>query len=179
MDTSPILGLRILRLLMDRKNEPREDNYLLVDQVLDYFNGMGFDRSITYKHLDIMLKRGLLYSYDPTVVNIHESKRIEISPSGIEHYLWTLNDNDYLFVMIEVTPISNRDTIDSLKDKYYEWSKRNEVKLEFLQFIEDEDRTYCHVPKHEAYKGQENVLQRLEHRRKQIREWMRTGRRMK
>lgn len=58
LNTSPILSLRALQVLMDRRNErSKEDNYIKVDQILDYFNAMGIDRSITSKHLDLLLKK--------------------------------------------------------------------------------------------------------------------------
>lgn len=174
LNTSPILSLRILKLLSDRRNESRDDHFLGVDQVLDYFNGMGIERSLTTKHLDIMLKKGLLYSYDPTVVNIHDSKRIEISPSGIEHHFWALNDNDYLFVMIEVTPVSDRDLFRGFEERYYDWNARNGVQYEFIDYLLDEDKMYVHVPTHKAYNGQLNIIERLTNRQKQMKEWMRT-----
>jgi hypothetical protein len=172
LNTSPLLSLRLLRILMDRRNESKEDNYLGVDQLLDYCNGMGIERSTSTKHLDIMLKKGLLYSYDPTVVNIHDSKRIEISPSGIEHYYWSLNDNDYLFVMIEVTPISDKELFRTFEERYYSWGERDGVKHDFIDYLLDEDKTYIHVPAHEAYTGQVNIIEKLQHRQKQLKEWM-------
>lgn len=172
LNTSPLLSLRILKLLVDRRNESSDDHFLSVDQILDYFNGMGVDRSITTKHLDLMLKKGLLYSYDPSVVNIHESKRIEISPSGVEHHFWTLNENDYLFVMIEVTPVSDRELFRSFEERYYDWDERNGVQYDFIDYILDEDNTYIHVPSHQAYNGQVNIRERIQNRQKQIKEWM-------
>jgi hypothetical protein len=171
INTTPLLAIRILALLMDRKNEEKEDNYLIIDQILDYFNGMGLDRSITTKHLDLMLKKGLLYSYDPTVIDINDSKRIEISPSGGEHFFWGLNDVDYLYVMMEVTPISDRDTFYSIKEKFYDRNERSRSMLDFLNWITSEDKIFCHVPKHEAYLGQAKVLETLESKKKKIMEW--------
>jgi GTPase SAR1 family protein len=158
INTSPVLSLRILQVLVDRKNDKSEDNFLLIDQILDYFGAMGVDRSITLKHLDISLSKGLILSYDPTILSIENSRKVEISPSGFEHYLWALNDNDYLFIMLEVTPITDQQFFNFIDETYHQWSVRNELMLRFLIYLETEDITYCHIPSHVAFKGQHSIL---------------------
>jgi hypothetical protein len=174
LNTSPLLGLRILQLLIDRKNErTKEDNYLIIDQVLDYFNGMGVDRSIILKHLDILLKKGLIYSYDPTILDIDKTKRIEISPSGYEHYFWCLNDNVYLLDMAEVTPITDANVYSSIERIFY--NDRNQSLLDFLDHLENEDKLFCHIPSHPAYKGQLVIANKIENRKNQLVEWINRG----
>lgn len=172
LNTSPFLALRILRLLIDRKNERGDDSYLLVDQILDYFSGMGVDRSITSKHLDLMLKKALVYSYDPTIINISDSRKLEISPSGLEHYYWALNDYDYLYIMAEITPISDSEVFDVISRGYYNWKERDEVRLAFLEYLANEDKICCHIPSHHAYAGQGRLTERIIQRSRQLAQWI-------
>jgi GTPase SAR1 family protein len=172
VNTSPLLALRILQVLVDRKNDMGEDNFLSVDQLLDYFNGMGIDRSITLKHLDLLLKKGLILSYDPTVLWISDSKRVELSASGFEHYFWGLNDNDYLFAMLEVTSITDQTFYDLIEREYRYWDAKNTLMIEFLYYLGKEDKIYCHIPEHISYKGQHVIFKRFAWRRDLIKKWM-------
>jgi len=172
INTSPILSLRILQVLVDRKNDPKDDDFILLDQLLDYFSTMGVDRSVTYKHLDILLKNGLIFSYDPTVLEISNSKKVEISASGFEHYMWGLNDNDYLYIMLEVTPITDHAFHTYLMQNYYNWYERNRVMFEFLRYLENEDSIYCHIPQHIAFKGQNVINKRFNWRLELLNRWM-------
>lgn len=172
VNTTPLLALRILQILVDRKNDSREDNYILVDQIMDYFNAMGIDRNITYKHLDFLLKKGLIFSYDPTVINIENSKKVELSASGFEHYFWGINDNDYLFTMLEVTPITDQDFYSYLEQNYYQWGEKNQISLDFLNHLTAEDDLYCHIPDHVAYKGQRVINKRIDWRKTILSNWI-------
>jgi hypothetical protein len=171
-NTTPLLSLRLLQVLVDRQNDKGEDNYLTIDQLLDYFNGMGIDRSITLKHLDLLLKKGLIFSYDPTILSISDSNKVEISPSGFEHYLWGLNDNDYLFAMLEVTPITDETFYNLIEDNYYYWEEKNNLMIEFLHYLGKEDKVYCHLPEHISYKGQNVIFKRFKWRRDLMQKWI-------
>jgi len=172
VNTSPILSMRILQVLIDRKSDQREDNYISTDQTLDYFTAMGVDRSVTFKHLNILLKSGLILSYDPTILEITDSRKVEISSSGFEHYLWSLNDNEYLYAMLEVTSITENELYLYFERNYYYWKERNSVMIEFLEYLRREDSIYCHIPEHAAYKGQHTINKRLDWRIKVITNWI-------
>ena len=174
LNTSPILSIRVLQLLLDKKNDRTQDDaFMMVNQVLDYFSNMGFERSVILKHLDFLLKKGLIYSYDPTITDINNSKRIEISPSGHEHYIWGFYDNDYLFMMIEVTPVADSELFYFLQNSYYGWNKGSEVLLAFIEYLEVEDRFFCTIPDHPSYKGQVQILGRLNWRKERLKRFLR------
>jgi hypothetical protein len=172
VNATPLLAIRILQVLIDKKNDKSDDNYITVDQLLDYFSAMGIDRSISMRHLDFLLNKGLILSYDPTILTIENSKRVEISPSGFEHYLWSLNDNDYLFLMLEVTAIADRSFYFYLEEFYYQWHHRNQVTLDFINYLENEDVTYCHIPDHIAYSGQHLIFKRFKWRKELLSKWI-------
>jgi hypothetical protein len=65
----------------------------------------------------------------------------------------------------------------SLKEEYYNWSKgvKEKLLIEFLNFVEFEDKIYCHVPDHISYKNQAKIYQRLEWRRQALSRWAKKG----
>ncbi len=160
VNTSPLISLRILQVLVDRKNESGEDNYVQVNQLLDYFFGMSLDRSLINKHLQFLLSNGLIISFDPTITSIDFAKKVELSPSGMTHYLWGIGELDYIFTMLEVTPITDRVFFSDLQGKYYRYDTKFELLLKFIDYLESEDRKYCHLPTHISYKGQSIISQR-------------------
>lgn len=162
VDTSPILSLRILQLFIDRKSDTTSEDYFLsLDQILSYFNAMGADRSITLRHLEYLLRKGLINSYDPTVLDIEIASQLEITPSGREHYIWALNDYDYIYSMIEVTLIVNSTLYEELFSGYYFPAKRNILLSKFLDDIIKEDKEYITIPAHDSYKGQNLIIDTL------------------
>lgn len=171
-DTSPLLSLRILQTLFDKRSDSSsEDAFMTIDQLSDYFSSMGIERNITQKHLEVLLKKGLIYSYDPTIISIYESKKVEIAPSGVQHYAWGMNEENYLYLMLEVTPICDRLLFDFFESKYYVWNYRSDVLQKFLEYLDFEDRKYCHIPDHKAYINQKSLTLKLERRRERIKGW--------
>jgi GTPase SAR1 family protein len=160
LDTSPILSCRILQFLIDVKNEKkRYDSFISLEQTMDYFNGMGIPRHETLNHIDLMLKQGMIYNYDPTILDINEVKKIELSSSGKQHYYWALYDNEYMSSMMEVTPITNENTYFRLKESRGDHWRDNLIT--FIEYLITEDAIYCAVPEHDAYKGQELLKRNL------------------
>ncbi len=166
-NTSPLLSIRILQLLLDKKNvRGKNDDFLTINEVLEYLANMGFARSTILSHLDFLLKKGLIYSYDPTIINVDDAKKVELSPSGHEHYLWGFYDDDYLFLVLEVTPVSDTELFRFLDMSYYDWNKKPQVIFRFLEYLEKEDKLYCSIPNHSAYGAQMQILQRINWRKK-------------
>jgi energy-coupling factor transporter ATP-binding protein EcfA2 len=115
--TTPLMVVRVLQMLKDKYDrKTSEDNYVAVEQIVDYFKGMGLEGRVILSFLDVMLKKGLCFSYDPTVKKIRETKLVEVSPAGIQLLLWTLHDDDYMKHMLQVTPIYDEGTFNSLNE---------------------------------------------------------------
>lgn len=173
LNTSPILSIRILRLLLDKKlQRNKDDDFLAVNIITEYFSNMGVESMTTLNHLDFLLKKGLIKSYDPTILDINYSKKVELSPSGHEHYTWGFYDDDYLFLMIEVTPITDIELYNFIDQKYYDWDFRNEIILRFLNYLELEDKQFCIIPEYSSYYGQRQILQRFNWRKTALRRWI-------
>lgn len=163
VDSSPLTGVRLLKLLMDAPRDEHTGAYIGIDTVVSYMNGMRVSRTVTLAWLDALLRTGLCRAYDPTIVSVFETKQVELSPSGKRHYLWGVSESDYVNAMAEVTPVTSRATHQALKGlsrkpERKAWFRRIEV---FVDYLLDEDHRYISIPGHDAYAGQLLVADEL------------------
>lgn len=161
LDTTPLLGIRILQLLGDVPERDHEGAVILVDEVVAYCTGMNIENRAVLLWLDAMLKTGLILNYDPTVDSISDATQIEISPSGRQHLYWATGNHEYLSAMADVTPLLTEGTFQEMRDHGHErqWRSRTAV---FLNYLLIEDLAYCQVPAHDAYAGQERLRSELD-----------------
>jgi hypothetical protein len=165
VDSSPLIGLRILRLLRDAKHHDAGglEDYVTIEQALDYLQAMGIERRATLMCLDVMLKTGLCYSYDPTIRDITNASKIQLSPSGLQHLHWGSWDETYISTMLRVTPISSEAVYNRLQalstaDKQIRWCVKA---VTFLQHLLDEDEIYTNIIDHPAYEGQQRLIKAI------------------
>lgn len=107
IETSPLLGLRILQALRDAiiRHGDTKNRFIAKPELTAYLQGMGLDRRVLSLWLDALLKKALIVNYDPTCVDEEHATQLEISPSGDLHWFWGGGNWDYVFAMAEVTPI--------------------------------------------------------------------------
>lgn len=165
IDSSPLLCLRILQLLIDNqdKNESLK-SYLKITQILSYFSGMGYDNQVVLRYLDLMLKSGMSNSYDPTIIDIENAKSIEISPNGKQHYYWGLYDDNYLQAMLDVCPIRDENSFKEIKELRFSSSLWSLKSIEFVKYLITQDKLFTSIPDHESYDGQNKIYDILESR---------------
>jgi energy-coupling factor transporter ATP-binding protein EcfA2 len=166
LQSTPLLALRLLRLLRDAKHHDAGglEDYVTIEQILDYAQGIGIERRPTLLCLDVMLKTGLCFSYDPTIREIDSAKKIQLSPSGLQHLHWGSWEESYLYSMLQVTPIADESTyerIRSYKDEKVKVRWRKEL-VEFIDYLLKEDSIYVHEIEHPAYGGQQKIRRSLE-----------------
>lgn len=160
LETSPLLGLRILRLLRDAQKSDEENPFVTVEQILDYFRAMLIDPSVTSVWLSRLLESGLCMSYDPTVTNVDHAGSLQISPAGLQHLRWGTGDADYSRMMLEVTPIRDSSTYENLsmlrrRPLGEVWLKELRT---FIDYLILEDHKFCHIPQHDAYDNQSRLV---------------------
>jgi GTPase SAR1 family protein len=163
--TTPLLGVRLLQLLRDAQFSDVEGKrtFVSIDQIYEYFNGMGCERRAVSCWLNAMLKTGLCWNYDPTVNELADATRVELTPSGTEHLFWGTNGIKYVEAMASVTSIADEGTFNELKriraagGRY--WTQQTIHK--FVDYLIGEDGLYCSIPAHDAYKGQAQIYRRL------------------
>ncbi|TXJ22294.1 MAG: hypothetical protein E6Q24_21245 [Chitinophagaceae bacterium] len=158
VNTSPLLSIRVLQVLKDRKQDTgAADSFFSVSQLIGYFHAMTVEQTTIHKTLQFLLSHGLIRSYDPSIIDIDYSKKVEVTPSGLEHYYWAINDIDFAYIMLEVTPICDRDFFDDLNASYNTPNNKFRLTKLFLDYLEREDATYCKVPNHPSYDGQKVI----------------------
>jgi cold shock CspA family protein len=164
--TSPLLGIRILRLLDETNFQEAEGEarYVVVDNIVEYCSGMNFEPLVVRAWLDAMLKCGLCLSYDPTAVGIEKTTRVEIAPSGRQHLVWATTEWHYIEAMMEVTPLFDRQahrSISQLIRAELPYARRKAIRT-FLNYLLSEDDRYVLIPAHEMYASQQGLRQVIE-----------------
>src|SRR5262249_23676186 len=117
---SPLSALRILQFLYDAHHQDvdGESGYVSVNRVIDYLTVIGYDARVVSVWLDSMLKSGLCLSYDPTIISLEASSRIQLSPSGRQHRAWASTDFVYLESMMEVCPITDQSVYQQIDELF-------------------------------------------------------------
>ncbi len=166
LESTPLLALRMLRLLRDAKHHDASgvDDYIATEQILDYAQGMSIERRPTLLCLDAMLKTGLCFCYDPTIRAIDSARKIQLSPSGLQHLHWGSWEETYLYSMLHITPIGDEATYETIRSYSDESASTRRAKelVAFIDFLLKEDAVYVHVVDHPAYAGQKKISDALE-----------------
>lgn len=156
LESTPLLPVRLLQLLRDAHRTDPNNPFVSVDQAVEYCRAMQIDPADTMRTLRKLLESALCLSYDPTVTQIEQAGRIELSQSGYQHLRWARREKDYVMTMREVTPIVDHATYDRLVQLGRQ--PRKEVWREelgtFLDYLCNEDERWCMVPDHAAYASQ-------------------------
>jgi len=162
--TTPLLGIRILQFLRDSQESGNSDQtFVPIAHVYDHLNSMGLHFRVVRPWLEALLKTGLALDYDPTIKDIEDSTRLEISPAGKIHLYWGSIERDYVATMKDVTAIREKATFEHLLQLYRSGysSTWNDSMAVFIDYLIEEDARWCEVPDHRHFTGQQQVLRRL------------------
>lgn len=163
VETSPLMGLRLLQLLEDARASEGGDAFVGIEQIIGYSGAMLVDDAVTFAWLGWMLDTGLCLSYDPTVTDLRHVTKLELSEAGSRHLRWGLRDSVYGHAMMQVTPLVDRDVYEQLchlsqQQSADHWRPQLEV---FIKYLIGEDSRLCAVPDHEAYDSQRRLTTQL------------------
>lgn len=163
--TTPILSLRIIQYLIDATSNVEDDSvdFIAVNKIYDYFSNLGITQVFTRSCLAILLNKGLILNFDPTVKELNLDCKLEAAPSGKVHLDWATNDRNYLGIMKDITPIRDRDVVRTIRSSYKDyrnqWAKSFQV---FVDYLIAEDKIYCEIPDHRNFERQQIILQKLQ-----------------
>src|SRR5262249_16629919 len=106
---------------------------------------------------------GLVLDYDPTIKDINDASKLEISPAGKVHLFWGSVERDYVGAIKEVTPIRDKGVFDLLVQLYRAGygTNWNASMVTFIDYLINEDAQWCQVPDHRHFTGQKGVARRL------------------
>ncbi|MES2952356.1 MAG: AAA family ATPase [Pseudomonadota bacterium] len=165
LETSPLLGLRILQTLKDAvvSHGDTKSRYMPKADLLSYMTAMSFERRAVLMWLDAMLKKALILNYDPTKIDAETATQLEVSPSGEQHLYWGRGSYDYLLAMAETTSVLDPEAFDALEgaNQGHGTRRTQEMINIFTEYLRREDRLFCRVPDHESFKGQHELVFRL------------------
>jgi hypothetical protein len=163
VDTSPLLGVRILQLLTDAQHEEEDGRttFISVDRVIEYLVAMDLAERPVALWLESLLRTGLCLCYDPTTVKLLPGSLVEISPAGKQHLAWALRDLVYMESMMLVTPILVRPVYEELR-ALCDRTTPDEARTFFVQYLIGQDEALCVVPAHDSYGSQADLRKRLE-----------------
>jgi hypothetical protein len=170
LQTSPLIGLRILQGLKDAalKHGDTKSPYISKEDFMHYLSGMGVELAAIKLWLDVMLKKALVVNYDPTCTDEQSASQIELSPTGEHHLYWGKGNFDYLFAMAEITPIREKGVFDEMYKDYNQGSSLQyreyvgRLTARFIRYMLKEDQLFCHVPDHPSYSGQIDLIKKLD-----------------
>jgi GTPase SAR1 family protein len=165
LETSPLLGLRILQALKDAvvRYGDTKSRYTNKSDLYTYMLAMGFERRAVALWLDALLKKSLVINYDPTCIDEESATQLEISPSGELHLFWSRGNYDYVAAMAEVTAVLDEGAYREVERAGWGQGMQRTRDLinAFVNYLSGEDKIHCHVPDHESYRGQQGLLERL------------------
>ena len=165
LETSPLLGLRILQALKDAVVSQGEtkSRYMSRMNLLTYVTAMNLERRAVILWLDALLKKALVLNYDPTITDAESATQLEISPSGEQHLYWGRGNYDYLLAMAETTTLLDPAALGALEIANQGLGSRRaqEMIRIFTDYLRREDHLFCRAPDHESYKGQHQLVIRL------------------
>lgn len=174
LETTPLLALRILRLLGDIPVREREGALIDVDEVVAYSAGMNLENRAVYLWLEAMLKSGLVLSYDPTIENITDVRQVELSPSGKQHLYWGIGNFEYLSAMSDVTPLLSEVTYNEMQESVRGPGGWKQKTAAFIGYLLAEDEMYCSTPDHQTYDSQRRLRNNLEGTKRRLQEMLQT-----
>lgn len=162
MESTPLLGLRMLQFLKDGviRSGDTQSRYTGKGELIGYFTAMGIERRAISLWLDALLKKALVLNYDPTCTSEASATQLELSPAGEQHLFWGQGNFDYLEAMAEVTPIRDEGIFRSIEEASRGTGRDRAMALigAFAQYLRGEDRLFCQVPHHESYSGQRELI---------------------
>ena len=167
--SSPLLRLSILRLLMDKEfsSTQAESAYVTVEQVQNYFESMGANRSLVVHDISLLLEYRLVEPYDPSTTDVTDSLKVRVTHSGQIHYEFAQNDFVYMQCMAQSTSVRRTGAVDGIKKVLQRSGKRtrndwDEIKRVFAEYLLKQDSIFLNVPEMDAYRSQKQLRQDFE-----------------
>lgn len=166
IETSPLIGVRILQALKDSQVRfgETETRYLTKTDLYSYMLAMGFAPAAVAIWLDALLKASLVLDYDPTCISEETAARLEISPSGEQHLFWAKGNYDYIEAMAEATAVLSEEAYSEMLGASHlqGQSRMRQLIKAFVGYLETEDLLFCTVPEHESFLGQRHLLRAVD-----------------
>lgn len=160
VETTPLLGVRLLQALADVPTIEREGAFFEVENLIAVAATMSIDARATRMWIDRLLKTGLILNYDPTVLEVDAASRVEISPAGALHLTWARSSFEYLVAMSVTTALLDEARHTEINAALARRQFRT-IAASFAEYLVSEDSLFCLVPDHSTYSSQSRVRSTL------------------
>ena len=165
---SPLLILRILRLLETQKNAGRtiDDRHIGPSSIVDYFDALGVPEVAVDKALLSLLEANLIEPFDSSLRGLEPTQKLSITHSGHAHLRLATKNFVFLEQMAITTAISDSDEAESIRSAYQSHrpfqEKMREVRDTFIQFLLNEDAELLTVPEDlDQYEPQRDLTRQI------------------
>jgi len=156
METTPLLGVRLLQALADVPTIEREGAFIEIENLEAVATTMSIDARATRMWIDQLLKTGLILNFDPTVLDVDKASRVEISPAGGLHLAWARSSFEYLVAMSVTTAL-----LDEVRHSEIRLASERQrfrtMAASFAEYLAAEDSLFCMVPDHTTYSSQSRI----------------------
>lgn len=116
--SSPLLTLRLLRLLIDKAGEEASNSslgYVTYEHIQGYLGAMNAGDDATRDTVSRALANGLIDPFEKDDVEITGQQRFAVTSPGRMHYEMAMRDAVYVGQMAFATPIRSEPTVDQIR----------------------------------------------------------------
>lgn len=116
--SSPLLTLRLLRLLIDKSGEEASNNsqgYVTYEHIQGYLGAMSAGEDAVRDAVSRALGNGLIEPFEKGDLEIADQQRFAVTSAGRMHYEMALRDAVYVGQMAFATPIRSEATVDQMR----------------------------------------------------------------
>jgi hypothetical protein len=179
VETTPLLAVRILEYLRGawEANPDNDARYISVHTIQTYFQEIGIDQGTVIRAVNALLQTGLVLDFDPTAKSVAVNSRVQVSPSGRQHLLWSSSDWVYLESMAYATPLLDENVFEIVSQSG-ETDRPDLIRKSiaaFVRYLLDEDRHFVLLPNHHAFSAQAKLGQTLSNQLANLRSFPTTG----
>jgi hypothetical protein len=165
IETTPLLAIRILEYLRGawEANPDNDARYVGVHAIQTYFHEIGIDQGTVVRAVNALLQTGLVLDFNPTAKTIAINSRVQVSPSGRQHLIWSVSDWVYIESMAYATPLLDESVFEIVSQSVatYRPDLLRKSIAAFIQYLLDEDKHFVVLAVHDAFSGQARLVQSL------------------
>lgn len=168
-DLSPLLKLRILKLLKERLDSATsvDEKHMKVSSIVSYFDACGVPELYTEETLVTLLESQLVEPFDATSRNINSSLLIALTVSGSTHLRLACENTVFFEQLALTTPITDHDLASRIIDVYRSerdyFERLAIVRNLFVEYLVREDRSRFSFPASQIqYESQARLADELQ-----------------
>lgn len=162
--SSPLLTLRLLRLLIDKAGEEASNStlgYVTYEHIEGYFGAMNAGDGAVRDTVSRALANGLIEPFEKGDLEIADQQRFAVTSPGRMHYEMALRDAVYVAQMAFATPIRSAPTVDQMRviknGSTMHGDQWRDVCRIFIDYCLAEDQAFLNQPGDPMFASQQQL----------------------